>query len=534
MQMKDELMNQLTFKQFFKAALLIFPAVGMYVFTMVFGKMEKNNLIISLFLMLLYAFVYVIILYIVYTKMDFEWYKNFDNAEKKVKKGVLYSIYEIRIAIRLIIMMYAFTSACKTMMLNKYNDLVIVIPFVIVMLYLSGKGLKGYVCFLEAIFWGVVIAGLFIAVFCVRNFNMSQMLDFVKFQMSDSVTETIQSVLIRGYTLLIAFSMMEFVMMLYVRVKNRRRGMLFMSVGTSFIVSVLASFFVIAILGWHSIYSGTKSILNIVGAFELPNGGMARIGILAGFLLMAYSIAAIQIHFVAATDVIDGFAGSENKSRIYKCLWGIAIIFLYMIGRRFLSTEYAYEIVVKYMAVIDIPLSIIIPALMGRKGEKSKKILAASGVLLITLFVSGCTYKSIEDVDYATVIVLDKNEDKESDVYNYTFVIDTLETKKSDEVTEQLIWETQGEHFEEVRDIYNDTHNHTLDLSHVEYLVVSDEDMLSGIYPELMNEFATKYIDVIYEKDLMEKADEEDIRAYLKAHYKGKCLAAIDMYDEDK
>ncbi|MGN0395897.1 MAG: hypothetical protein ACI4EF_11070, partial [Coprococcus sp.] len=105
--MKDDLMGQLTFKQFFKAAMLLLPAVGMYVFTMVLGKMDKNNAVLSLFLMLLYALIYVIILYVVYTKVDFEWYKKLESSGQKIKKSILYSIYEVRIAIRLVILLFA-------------------------------------------------------------------------------------------------------------------------------------------------------------------------------------------------------------------------------------------------------------------------------------------------------------------------------------------------------------------------------------------------------------------------------------------
>ncbi|MGN0394063.1 MAG: GerAB/ArcD/ProY family transporter, partial [Coprococcus sp.] len=420
------------------------------------------------------------------------------------------------------------------MMLNKHNDMAIIIPFVVVMVYLAGKGLRGYICFVEAIFWSVIIVGLFVAIFCVGNFDITQMLDFSGFKISGSVTETTRSVLIRGYVLLIAFSMMEFVMMLYIRIKNRQRGMLLISVGAAFIVAAIASFFVIAVLGWHAIYSGTKSILNIVGTFEFPSGNMARLGILACFLLMAYGIAAIQIHFVVSIDVISGFAGDKGKSNVYRCVWGIVIILLYMAAEKLLSTEYAYEYVVKYMAVIDIPLSIIIPALLGQNGNKNKKILTTAVMLFSALLVSGCSYKSIEDVDYATVVILDSGANTAEGVYDYTFVIDTLETEKSDSVTKQVIWNMKGKSFEDVCRIYNNTHNNTIDLSHVEYLVVTDESTLYALYPELMKEFATKYVNVIYEKNLMEKIDSRDVRGYLDAHYEGKCLAAIDIYDKGK
>lgn len=529
--MNDNLMGQLTYKQFFKAVLLIFPAVGMFAFTMITGKMDKNNLILSLFLMLLYALIYVVALYIVFTKYDFEWTDKLDDSGERVKKTILYSIYEVRIAIRLAILIFAFANACKVMMVNKHNDLAIIIPLIIVMLYLGGKGLKGYICFIEAIFWSVLIVGIFIAVFCLKNLDLTQMLEFVGFHMSGSVTGTVRSVLIRGYVLLIVFSMMEFIMLLYIRVKNRKRSMLLSSVGTALIISVIASVFVISILGWHSISSGTKSILNIVGAFEFPNGSMARLGILACFLLMTYGIVAIQIHFVVSLDVINGFVKDRNKGFVWKCVWALGLICIYILTKRILKGENAYEIVMMYMAVVDIPLSVILPALMGKHRFDVKKTVAVISAVLLMIFVTGCSYKSIEDVDYATVVILEKTSDGVADAYDYTFVIDTLNTEDSDSVTEQTMWNMTGDSFENMCDAYNKTHNKTLDLSHVEYIVAENENELRGIYPELLEEFTTKYVNVVYEENIIDKAMGEDIKEYLDAHYKGKCLASIDIYE---
>lgn len=529
--MNDNLMGQLTYKQFFKAVLLMFPAVGMYAFTMITGKMDKNNLILSLFLMLLYALIYVIALYIVFTKYDFEWTEKLDNSGERVKKTILYSIYEVRIAIRLAILMFAFTNACKTMMVNRHNDLMIVVPLIIVMLYLGGKGLKGYVCFIEAIFWSVSIVGIFVAIFCFKNINLTQMLEFVKFHLSGSVTGTVRSVLIRGYVLLIVFSMMEFIMLLYIRIKNRKRGMLLSSVGIALIISIIASVFVISVLGWHAISSGTKSILNIVGAFEFPGGSMARLGILACFLLMTYGIVAMQIHFVVSLDVINGFVKDRKKSFIWKCVWALGLICIYFLAKRILSGENMYELVLKYMAVVDIPLSVILPALMGKHRFDVKKTVAVISAVLFLFCMTGCSYQSIEDVDYATVIILEQNSDDETDVYDYTFVIDTLNTESSDSVTEQMIWNIKGDSFENMCDAYDKTHNKTLDLSHVEYIVAKSEDELREIYPELLDEFTTKYVNVVYEENIIEKAMGEDIKGYLDAHYRGKCLASIDIYE---
>lgn len=527
--MNNDLMNQLTCKQFFKAAILLFFAVGVYVYTMIFGKMSNNNTILSLFLMLLFAFVYVIILYIVLSRFDFSWSDKLDEPGERVKKGIIYLIYEVRIAIRLVILIYAFARVCQVMMLSKHSDTAIVIPLIIVMLYLGGKGLRGYICFIEAIFWSVAIALLFILVLCFDNASFAEMYSYMRISVEGSASKTIMDTITKGYMLMLSFSMMEFIMLIYLRVKNRRRGMLVSSVGTGMILSLIASICVISVLGRMSIYRGTKNILNIVGTFQFPGGSMARIGVLVCFVFMVFGIAAILIHFVAAFDVFRGFIPDGRKLVVLKCIWAVIILILYFLARRLLAVSNSYELIVRYLALVDIPLSIVIPALMSVRRYNLKK----TGVVVLLLFsminMSGCEYKSIEDVDYATVLIINKNHNNKMDNYGYTFVINTLNSEDSDSITKEIIWSCDSTSFEDVYKSYNRMHNKTLDLSHVEYVVVSNEEELCNVYSKLINEFTTKYVNVVYEDNILEKAMGQDIKDYLDAHYKGICLSSIDI-----
>ena len=73
----------------------------------------------------------------------------------------------------------------------------------------------------------------------------------------------------------------------------------------------------------------------------------------------------------------------------------------------------------------------------------------------------------------------------------------------------------------------NQAHDRSLDLSHVEYIVVDSEETLRQMYPELIKEFVTNYVEVVCTDSLYQGEASGSIRKYIAAHYKGECLATL-------
>ena len=58
--------------------------------------------------------------------------------------------------------------------------------------------------------------------------------------------------------------------------------------------------------------------------------------------------------------------------------------------------------------------------------------------------------------------------------------------------------------------------------------MTEDEEVLSAVCSELGDEFATSYVTVVIEENIIEKSGKNNTKEYLKTHYKGQCLAALD------
>ena len=207
------------------------------------------------------------------------------------------------------------------------------------------------------------------------------------------------------------------------------------------------------------------------------------------------------------------------------CVVVLFLLFLWM--GRFLVERDAGRAFMIYIAAVDIPLSVLVPAFAGRKrtnpGKLAKMAAEVIGGVLITCILSGCMDRSIEAVDYLRVVMISETDGG----YEYTFVTDSLEGAESAAESEEREYPVVAESLQRARAEYDQAHDRSLDLSHVEYIVVDSEETLRQMYPELIKEFVTNYVEVVCTDSLYQGEASGSIRKYIAAHYKGECLATL-------
>lgn len=539
----------MTFRQLFiTGTCLIFP-ITFWNMVQIMTDFSKNNGILSLFLMLILALVYVVLLHLVLSGVV----KLSDPAKEKTeitgakvwnnkKKVAIASIYVIRYAIRVLFLLYFFVQGSRILMLPDYAGTVLVVPVLLALFYMAGKGLRGYIGFAEASVIGIGITLVLFIICGFWNADFSRLKEYVEFQMQASICNTICQVLIKGYLLIVGLSMLEFVMYLYLRVEKRRRGMLVWTVSVPVVLAIVASCFVISLLGLQGKTMTSKGILNVVGAMMFPGGANARLGLLACYLLIIFGLLLLAIHIVFVCQFVDEIwkiicvwrksqasaEDMEEKRSLWirgGCVVVLFLLFLWM--GRFLGERDAGRAFMSYIAAVDIPLSVLVPAFAGRKrtnpGKLAKMAAEVIGGVLIACMLSGCMDRSIEAVDYLRVVMISETEGG----YEYTFVTDSLEGAESAAESEEREYPVVAESLQQARTEYDQAHDRSLDLSHVEYIVVDSEETLRQMYPELIKEFVTNYVEVICTDSLYQGEASGSIRKYIAAHYKGECLATL-------
>lgn len=539
----------MTFRQLFiTGTCLIFP-ITFWNMVQIMTDFSKNNGILSLFLMLILALVYVVLLHLALSGVV----KLSDPAKEKTeitgakvwnnkKKVAIASIYVIRYAIRVLFLLYFFVQGSRILMLPDYAGTVLVVPVLLALFYMAGKGLRGYIGFAEASVIGIGITLVLFIICGFWNADFSRLKEYVEFQMQASVCNTICQVLIKGYLMIVGLCMLEFVMYLYLRVEKRRRGMLVWTVSVPVVLAIVASCFVISLLGLQGKTMTSKGILNVVGAMMFPGGANARLGLLACYLLVIFGLLLLAIHIVFVCQFVDEIwkiicvwrksqasaEDMEEKRSLWirgGCVVVLFLLFLWM--GRFLGERDAGRAFMSYIAAVDIPLSVLVPAFAGRKrtnpGKLAKMAAEVIGGVLIACMLSGCMDRSIEAVDYLRVVMISETEGG----YEYTFVTDSLEGAESAAESEEREYPVVAESLQQARTEYDQAHDRSLDLSHVEYIVVDSEETLRQMYPELIKEFVTNYVEVICTDSLYQGEASGSIRKYIAMHYKGECLATL-------
>ena len=541
--------RNVTFRQLFiTGTCLIFP-ITFWNMVQIMTDFSKNNGVLSLFLMLILALVYVVLLHLALSGVV----KLSDPAKEKTeitgakvwnnkKKVTIASIYVIRYVIRVLFLLYFFVQGSRILMLPDYAGTVLVVPVLLALFYMAGKGLRGYIGFAEASVIGIGITLVLFIICGFWNADFSRLKEYVEFQMQASVCNTICQVLIKGYLMIVGLCMLEFVMYLYLRVEKRRRGMLVWTVSVPVVLALVASCFVTSLLGLQSKTMTSKGILNVVGAMMFPGGANARLGLLACYLLIIFGLLLLAIHIVFICQFVDEIwkiicvwrksqasaEDMEEKRSLWirgGCVVVLFLLFLWM--GRFLGERDAGRAFMSYIAAVDIPLSVLVPAFAGRKrtnpGKLAKMAAEVIGGVLIACMLSGCTDRSIEAVDYLRVVMISETEGG----YEYTFVTDSLEGAESAAESEEREYPVVAESLQQARTEYDQAHDRSLDLSHVEYIVVDSEETLRQMYPELIKEFVTNYVEVICTDSLYQGEASGSIRKYIAMHYKGECLATL-------
>lgn len=513
--------QNVTFSAFFKLTLLTLTGTVIYVTTIIPAYYGQNGLILSHFLMLSLAFVYVILLYIVYTKLQNETPPDTGKSDCMSENRVIRWIYGIRMAIKAGILVYILAEACRALVLKRYGGAAVAFPILIAAVYMGRRGLKGLIRFAEAIFWFSCVAGVIIFVSSLKNLDFSQLSGYVSFYDENGINATVNRIMVRGGLMFLGFSLLEILMLVYLRITDRRRGMLIGPVISSTLIGVIGSIIVTITLGMNALSSGDKNILYIVGAMELPNGIKLRPLIFACYLVIVWGMMAILPHVVCGFGVIEETCGEKSR-RVMKWMWILLVCATVLWLQNVPAAEELYRIIPCYLALVDVPLSLILPAVSAIGRRRLGRLLSCIVLCVMPGLLTSCAYEPIENVDYMNVIVIE--EAGSSDILKYTLVITGLDDDE-DSATEETVYEVRAGTFAEACEAYNEEHSKLLDTSHVEYVVAENEDVFDRALTELEKEFATSYVTVIIAGDIMSKSEDCITKDYLATHYTGECLA---------
>lgn len=519
-----------------------FP-LTIYFFLIFFGKNHGNWLIISLLSMLCFALIYVSIQHIVYKNLEKIELSEKKNNNKKVKnriKSLICWNNVTRSAIKAAFLMYILKKLLNHMFENKSLVYPGMLAVFFLAVYLAVKGKKAFHSFNSVVFplmticIGVVVTEIILT---TEYKGENDILAMMSMSRENGLCTAIIQAIKQGYGCFFVFCIGEAIMFIGYRSRDGLKRYVRNSLIIPVISGIIVSLLVINLLGQESLANGTKTPLNIVSALILPGSRSTNLSALFMYLTVVWCIGIISSFLLFIRESMDWRAEGVNDTEMTannKAGWVplLLIVGLWIVleisGNNF-DIKISYLFLV-YLGIIDLPMSVLIPWIAVRdrpdmRGMASS-ILTVFMVCVLTVFMAlvftGCGGKSVEQVDYLRVIEIDKKGDE----YALTFVSEELDDSEN-RLVKESVYETTGKSINSAVEKYNREHVRSLDMSHIEYIVVASEDDVDYAVSEALKAIPKNYMKLVVCSNLKEKAGDSGIREYLESHYEGRVVAAI-------
>lgn len=521
-----------------------FP-LTIYFFLIFFGKNHGNWLIISLLSMLCFTLIYVSIQHIVYKNLEKIELSEKKNNNKKVKnkiKSLICWNNVTRSVIKAAFLMYILKKLLNHMFENKSLVYPGMLAVFFLAVYLAVKGKKAFHSFssvvfpLMAICIGVVVTEIILT---TEYKGENDILAMMSMSRENGMCTAIIQAIKQGYGCFFVFCIGEAIMFIGYRSRDGLKRYVRNSLIIPVISGIIVSLLVINLLGQESLANGTKTPLNIVSALILPGSRSTNLSALFMYLTVVWCIVIISSFLLFIRESMDWRVEGVNDTEMTannkkKAGWVplLLIVGLWIVleisGNNF-DIKISYLFLV-YLGIIDLPMSVLIPWIAVRdrpdmRGMASS-ILTVFMVCVLTvcmaLVFTGCGGKSVEQVDYLRVIEIDKKGDE----YALTFVSEELDDSEN-RLVKESVYETTGKSINSAVEKYNREHVRSLDMSHIEYIVVASEDDVDYAVSEALKAIPKNYMKLVVCSNLKEKAGDSGIREYLESHYEGRVVAAI-------
>ncbi len=541
-----------------------FP-LTIYFFLIFFGKNYGNWLIISLLSMLCFALIYVSIQHIVYKNLEKIELSENKNNNKKVKnriKSLICWNNVTRSVIKAAFLMYILKKLLNHMFENKSLVYPGMLAVFFLAVYLAMKGKKAFHSFNSVVFplMAICIGVVVIEIILTTEYKgENDILAMMSMSRENGLCTAIIQAIKQGYGCFFVFCIGEAIMFIGYRSRDGLKRYVRNSLIIPVISGIIVSFLVINLLGQKSLANGTKTPLNIVSALILPGSRSTNLSALFMYLTVVWCIGIISSFLLFIRESMDWRAEGVNDTEMAanniavsmknenvltndseedrnkkKAGWvplllivGLWIV-LEIFGNNFdIKVSYLFLV---YLGIIDLPMSVLIPWIAVRdrpdmRGMASS-ILTVFMVCVLTMFMAlvftGCGGKSVEQVDYLRVIEIDKKGDE----YALTFVSEELDDSEN-RLVKESVYETTGKSINSAVEKYNREHVRSLDMSHIEYIVVASEDDVDYAVSESLKAIPKNYMKLVVCSNLKEKAGDSGIREYLESHYEGRVVAAI-------
>lgn len=437
---------------------------------------------------------------------------------------------------------------------NSFGNMLILLPLILVALYGAFKGLENNARLYEMLMWSLIFPYLIMLIFGFKEMDFG----IVTQHIFDSGGHSWGKLLFTSIGLLIVILPAENYLQLKYKVRHRGdavgkindisdekqehdikhkktgvAGKAYVSIIICILISCAVAVFVAGIYGVRGAAKESMVSIAIMRYIELPLGVLQRFDVLMVWFFMTGCFVLLSNTMFNIKRLLELLC-SEKTVGILMVIIVIAATVISLELPEYGDAIFGFMV---YGALIDIPLSLILPLVRRFDVRYIKRLMFIILLFFSAFLLSGCSKKieNIEQRDYATVLtvtlpaevtpVFGYSNKREEKRYHFTLAI-AREKRTGEKSEAENVVDIDADSFEELKKIYGNLKGKDLSLSHVKVLLVGytdnqyDKDRLT-IFP------GDNFKELIYEMDETDEVartcplvladDNNDIEEYMKS-----------------
>ena len=383
---------------------------------------------------------------------------------------------------------------------NSMGNMLILLPLILVALYGAFKGLENNARLYEMLVWSLIFPYLIMLVFGFKEMDFG----IVTQNVFDGGGHSWGKLLFTSIGLLIVVSPAENYLQLKYKVRHgmgafREKsdisdeiqenalmhkardtvGKGYISTMLCVLISCAIAVFVAGIYGVRGAATESMVSIAIMRYIELPLGVLQRFDVLMVWFFMTGCFVLLSSVMFTIKRLLTELC-SEKTIGILMVIIVIAATLASLKLPEYGDAVFGFMV---YGALIDIPLSLILPLIRRIDIRRIKKLLFSILILFNVILMSGCSKKieNIEQRDYATVLTVTLPEEvtpvfgysnkREEKRYHFTLAI-AREKRTGEKSEAENEVDIDADSFEELKKIYGNLKGKDLSLSHVKVLMV--------------------------------------------------------------
>ena len=439
---------------------------------------------------------------------------------------------------------YVFAKLMMDSLVQEVSYEWIILVIVAMAIYAVKGGIESRARVYEVLFFIILIPYVAMVLASIRNFEVRYV---------EELFVTSPENMLKGIYLIFLLITPMFFSLFLVRDKGTGEGSIIKSVawalGVTSVILLGSYVLLLGNFGAKSLATMDFPIVTLMSTIQFEGNFLKRMDALMVAVWFFTLFALLNLHLHYATMMCKEIKAFGKKKWIANLLpAGAVYVVAYVLGHN----RGGVELFLDYYSYVAVPLMIVGPAVLlleAKSGEKKMKKIAALGMVLTVVMLTGCTKTGLEERCFPLLAVVDYDEDKKEVSFGAGFPHSDSSADSTGQTKVLQVATEKAKTFDKSKKTYEENLNKEADYNHLKVLVLGETFVKNKeIYDKMLESLAQSeefprntYVCVVSDTNALLELDKDipqDLGTYLEellinhGKKKNKMLTLGDLLDE--